>query len=60
MLFELSDELINYPAAEEHKVLDSISNLLIGYYEGNHLLISSESFCDRFKNKIEDLNVQLF
>lgn len=54
MLFELSDELINYPAAEEHKVLDSISNLLIGYYEGNHLLMSSESFCDRFKNKIED------
>ncbi|MDY6437320.1 MAG: hypothetical protein SPK72_07085 [Bacteroidales bacterium] len=52
MLFELSDELINYPIEKEIDVIDCITNVLIGYYEGNHLLMSSESFCEKFKNKI--------
>ena len=54
MLFELSDELINYPIEKEIDVIDCITNVLIGYYEGNHLLMSSESFCEMFKNKILD------
>lgn len=54
MLFELSDELINYPIEQETNVIDCITNVLIGYYEGNHLLMSSESFCEKFKIKIID------
>lgn len=54
MLFELLDELVNYPAEAENKVVACISNLLLGYYEGNHLLMSSEFFCNAFRNKIVD------
>lgn len=54
MLFELSDKLLGYPLEEEVTVLNCITNILIGYYEGNHLLMANDSFCEGFKDKITD------
>ena len=54
MLFELPDELFGYPLEEEVTVLNCITNILIGYYEGNHLLMANDSFCEHFKDKITD------
>lgn len=52
MLFELSDELLGYSLEKEVTVLNCITNILIGYYEGNHLLMANDSFCEKFKDKI--------
>lgn len=54
MLFELSDNLVNYSIGEEVSVLNSITNILIGYYEGNHLLMANDSVCNYFKDKMTD------
>ena len=54
MLLELTDTLINYSNHQERMVIDSMSNILIGYYEGNHLLMASDEVCDNFAKKIKD------
>ena len=48
MLFELTDTLLSYEPTEKEKVITGVTNLLIGYYEGNHLLIISDDFYDAF------------
>lgn len=54
MLLELTDTLINYSNHQERMVIDSMSNILIGYYEGSHLLMASDEVCDNFAKKIKD------
>lgn len=53
MVFELTDELARCPQDKWRELTLCISNLLIGYYEGNLLLMASNLFC-RF---IEDRNL---
>ena len=54
MLFELTDSLYSYQATDKEKVITGVTNLLIGYYEGNHLLIISDDFYDAFESEITD------
>lgn len=54
MLFELTDTLYSYQPADKEKVITGVTNLLIGYYEGNHLLIISDDFYDAFESEITD------
>lgn len=54
MLFELTDTLYSYQPAEKQKVINGVTNLLIGYYEGNHLLKISDDFYDAFESEILD------
>ena len=54
MLFELTDTLCSYQPADKEKVITGVTNLLIGYYEGNHLLIISDDFYDAFESEITD------
>ena len=54
MVFELTDNLCEYPLEREEQILICITNLLIGYYEGNHLLMASELLCDHFQSKLSD------
>ena len=54
MLFELSDILCSYQPADKEKVITGVTNLLIGYYEGNHLLLISDAFYDAFESEIVD------
>jgi hypothetical protein len=54
MLFELTDNLCTYQPDDKAKVITGITNLLIGYYEGNHLLTLSDDFYDTFEPEISD------
>ena len=54
MLFELTDELTNYSLDEESLVLNCITNILIGYYEGNHLLIANDPVFNAFKDIVTE------
>lgn len=54
MVFELTENLCEYPTDKEEDILICITNLLVGYYEGNHLLMATESICDFFQPKITD------
>lgn len=54
MLFELTDTLYSYQPADKEKVITGVTNLLIGYYEGNHLLIISDDFYDAFESELRD------
>ena len=54
MVFELTDKLCEYPLDREEQILICVTNLLIGYYEGNHLLMASELLCDHFQSKLSD------
>lgn len=45
MVFELTDELARCPQNRWRELTLCISNLLIGYYEGNILLMASNLFC---------------
>lgn len=58
MVFELTDKLCEYPLEREDQILICITNLLIGYYEGNHLLMASEQVCDYFQCKLFDSRAQ--
>lgn len=54
MLFELTDDLCSYQQEDKGKVITGITNLLIGYYEGNHLLVISDNFYDFFESEITE------
>lgn len=54
MVLELTDELLTYNPSDEQLVVDCISNLLLGYYESNHVLMASSLFCDYFKTLIKE------
>lgn len=51
MVFVLSDELCNFTNKERNEVLHGVTNILIGYFEGNNLV----EFNDRFYKKFEPL-----
>ena len=51
MVFVLSDELCNFTNKEKEVVLHGVTNLLIGYFEGNNLV----EFNDKFYKKLEPL-----
>lgn len=59
MLFELTDDLCTYQPDDKTKVINGITNLLIGYYEGNHLLIISDDFYDAFEPEISEERAKL-
>lgn len=54
MLFELTNTLCSYKPTDKTKVITGVTNLLIGYFEGNHLLIISDDFYDVFESEISD------
>ena len=54
MLFELTDDLCTYQLADKAKVIVGVTNLLIGYYEGNHLLVISDDFYNVFESEISE------
>lgn len=54
MLFELTDDLCTYQPDDKAKVITGVTNLLIGYYEGNHLLMISDDFYDAFESEISE------
>ena len=54
MVLELTDSLCQYSSIEECDVLSCITNILIGYYEGNFLLMATENICDFFKDKVSE------
>lgn len=45
MVFELTDELAKCPQSKRDALTVCISNLLLGYYEGNLYLIASSALC---------------
>lgn len=45
MVFELTDELASCPQAKKKELTVCISNLLLGYYEGNLYLMASTALC---------------
>ncbi len=51
MVFELTDELARCPANKLDDLTVSIENLLIGYYEGNLILLISRPLCGFIKAK---------
>lgn len=51
MVFELTDELAKCPKDKWSVLTICISNLLIGYYEGNLLLMASKPLCRFLKDK---------
>lgn len=55
MVLELTDSLCHYSSEEEYDVLSCITNILIGYYEGNFLLMATEEICDFFADKVSEL-----
>lgn len=55
MVLELTDSLCRYPSEKEGDVLSCITNILIGYYEGNFLLMATEEICDFFAGKVSEL-----
>lgn len=59
MLFELTNDLCTYQLDDKTKVINGITNLLIGYYEGNHLLVISDDFYDAFESEISEERAKL-
>lgn len=54
MVFELTDSLINYKIDQEQDILKGLRNLLIGYQEGNLILIASDEFCEFYFDRVGD------
>lgn len=54
MLFILTDSLIGYSPQQKTKVLIGVTNLLVGYYEGNNLLLISDDFFNHFSSVLSD------
>lgn len=48
MVFELTDGLASCPQSKRDMLITCISNLLLGYYEGNLSLIASSALCNFF------------
>ena len=54
MLIELTDSLMDFTADEKESVRQSLSNIMRGYWEGNHLLMASPGFCVFFSLILTD------
>lgn len=59
MVIELTDTLLKYKEEQENLLLICITNLLISYYEGNHILMASPALCDTFMTKLTDERAKL-
>lgn len=51
MVFELTDELAKYKPEQQELLSRCLENLLIGFYEGNLILIISRPLCTFFRAK---------
>ena len=58
MVIELTDSLIGCPPNEIDDLSLSVTNILIGYYEGNNIVIASYPVCDYFLGLINDERAQ--
>ncbi len=58
MVIELTDTLLEYSLDEENRLINSLTNLLISYYEGNHIIMATPAICDVFASKLTDLRAK--